>query len=306
MKPPFRSKLLAAAVVAASLAAACGAQAESSPSGEGRLQVMASFYPLAWVAEQVGGDRVVVTDLTPQGGEAHDATLTASERAGLEDADLVLIHGDYGFQPTFEEAVAQNGAPVLALADGGDRQVVFDEESGAPALHLWLDPQVMRSFVTELGARLGDLDPAHRAEYAERAAATDARLREVGTRFQPPCDFDTIVTSHEAYWYLLNGYGFGNDVTPSEQVGVEGMTPEGEPSADRVQAALTAIRSGVSPSAIFYEPTDEGQRVAEAVAADVGAEVVPLNPLESRPADGDYLTALQQDVDTLADWMGCR
>ena len=55
--------------------------------------MVASFYPLAEAARQVGGDRVRVENLTPPGAEPHDLELTASQVSELQDADVVLLLG---------------------------------------------------------------------------------------------------------------------------------------------------------------------------------------------------------------------
>ena len=48
-------------------------------SSNGGLDVVAGFYPLAFVAKEVGGSRVDVTNLTPAGVEPHDLELTPGE-----------------------------------------------------------------------------------------------------------------------------------------------------------------------------------------------------------------------------------
>src|SRR5262245_61273829 len=93
-------------LVVGSAPAGAGAQG-SSKVGMRRepARVVAAFYPLAWAAEQVGGDRVAVTNLTPAGGEPHDLELTTRQRDAIDDADLVLVLGK-GFQPAVEQAAS--------------------------------------------------------------------------------------------------------------------------------------------------------------------------------------------------------
>lgn len=58
----------------ASTAAACGSGGAGT-AGTGHVQVVASFYPLAEVAQRVGGRDVTVTNLTPgRGGWANSTT----------------------------------------------------------------------------------------------------------------------------------------------------------------------------------------------------------------------------------------
>ena len=94
--------------------AACGEDLDASAD---TTDVVAGFYPLAFAAEQIGGDRVDVTNLTPAGAEPHDLELTPREVEGILDADLVLYLGD-GFQPAVEEAAAESNGEAIDVLDG--------------------------------------------------------------------------------------------------------------------------------------------------------------------------------------------
>jgi zinc transport system substrate-binding protein len=83
------------------VSAACGG-GDGSGSGS-KEAVVAAFYPLAYAAEQLGGARVVVTNLTPPGSEPHDLEVSPKDVAAIRAADLVLLLGR-GFQPQLEDA----------------------------------------------------------------------------------------------------------------------------------------------------------------------------------------------------------
>ena len=110
-------------VAAALLLAGCG----GSSGGGGRRSVVASFYPLAFVAQQLGGQQVVVKNLTPPGAEPHDIELTPRDVGELQQADVVL-YLSHGFQPAVEQAVAgAHGKKIDALAGIDLRKGVGDE-----------------------------------------------------------------------------------------------------------------------------------------------------------------------------------
>ncbi|HEY8451111.1 MAG: metal ABC transporter substrate-binding protein [Micromonosporaceae bacterium] len=108
---PVRLGGIAAATAALLAATACGAG--SAPS-DGRLRIVAAFYPLEYVAERVGGDRVTVEGLAPAGGHAHDRELTVRQAALISDADLV-IHLS-GVQPSVDAAVRAYAPEALDVA----------------------------------------------------------------------------------------------------------------------------------------------------------------------------------------------
>ena len=95
------SKRILAAACAAATALALSACSTTASSGggaskDGTLTVMASFYPLQYLAEKVGGEHVTVTSLTPAGAEPHDLELSPKMVDSLSNADAVVYLA--GFQ----------------------------------------------------------------------------------------------------------------------------------------------------------------------------------------------------------------
>ncbi|MDO5727486.1 MAG: zinc ABC transporter substrate-binding protein, partial [Bowdeniella nasicola] len=85
--------------------AGCANTPSNNAADNDTLQVMASFYPLQFVAEQVGGEHVTVTSMTPAGGEAHDLELSPKTVAQMEQADVIVYL--HGFQPAVDAAIAE-------------------------------------------------------------------------------------------------------------------------------------------------------------------------------------------------------
>src|SRR5665811_2215729 len=83
------------------IAASCGG---GTDTGAGEPLIAASFYPLAWIAEEISGGAIEVVDLTPAGVEPHDLELSPSQVGMIGEADLVLYMGG-GFQPGLEEVI---------------------------------------------------------------------------------------------------------------------------------------------------------------------------------------------------------
>lgn len=55
---------------------------------------------------------------------------------------------------------------------------------------------------------------------------------------------------------------------------------------------------------IFTE-TLVSPKVAEILAQEVGAKTAVLDPVESRPSNGDYLSAMRQNLSTLQTALSC-
>ena len=104
------------------------------------------------------------------------------------------------------------------------------------------------------------------------------------------------MTGHEAFGYLARRYGL-------QQLGVTGLDPEAEPDA----ADLAAVAEFVRRQKVLtvYTETLASPDVARALAAETGVGTAVLDPVESRPDAGDYLTALRADLVTLRQGQGC-
>ena len=293
MRSPVRA-LVVSLALAAVLSASCAEPAD------GRLSVVASFYPLAWAAAEIGGGRVRVEDLTPPGGEAHDATLSASQRAELTSAPVVLVLGRFGFQPEIERATADAEGIVVEAAAGIELAPGQGDLRSDP--HVWLDPVLMRRIVAVVARALAEADPAGADAYRRRGEALAAALDRLDATYQEglaDCPYRTFVVTHEAFGYLAARYGL-------RQLGILGLEPEAEPGAARVEAAIAAIRSGEAAPAVFREATAEGRRIGAAVAADAGVPTLPLSTLESRPPAGDYLSVMRANLRSLRVGLRCR
>jgi zinc transport system substrate-binding protein len=264
------------------LTPACGASVSAGPD-----TVVASFYPLAFAAEEVAPN-VPVENLTPPGAEPHDLELSPIDAAVVRDARLVLLLG-HGFQPQLEDA-AGNGGNVLHLLDTPGLQRL---SNGDP--HVWLDPIRFGRIVTRVGEALGE---------PGAAARLVARLVRLDTEFRQglaDCERHEIVTSHEAFAYLAQRYGL-------EQIPITGLSPEAEPQpADLARVVDLVQERGVTT--IYYE-TLVSPRIAETVARETGAKTAVLDPIEGlTPAEiargEDYFTRMRANLRALEEGLGC-
>lgn len=312
---PSRSRALplaaSAGLVAALTLTACS-PGDASGSGDGDdVVVLASFYPLQYVAEQVGGDRVDVRSLTPPGAEPHDLELSPAQVDQVGRADLVVFLSD--FQPAVDEAVAANPPDHvvdaaehadLHEADGddehGDDDHDDDHDHGALDPHFWLDPTRLPAVADEVAAQLSEIDPEHADEYADGAEAFGQQMTELDARFTAglaTCESRTIVTTHEAFGYLADRYDL-------EQIGIAGVDPEAEPSPARLAEVGRIVRDeGVST--IFFETLTSPQ-VAETLAGELGVDTAVLDPLESLADDTqDFVSVADANLAALRTALAC-
>jgi zinc transport system substrate-binding protein len=278
----------------------------SSTPDDGRLQVVASFSPVAEAARIVGGEHVDVVDLTPPGVEPHDFELGPDDVEAIATADVVLYLGG-GFQPAVEEALIDAEGTVVDVRQGIATIPPPPGESAADVTadpHVWLDPERYSVMVGTIAEAFARADPQHARGYLNRARTFTAALATLDHDFAAGlanCERDTIVTSHAAFGYLAAAYGL-------RQEPITGLSPEAEPDARRL-AELRALVEREGVTTIFTEELLPPE-VAETLANEAGVTTAVLNPLETLTesqieAGAGYVSIMRQNLEILRSALGC-
>jgi zinc transport system substrate-binding protein len=290
------------------LLAACGS---STKGNDGTTSVVASFYPFAYVAEQVGGTHVDVANLTSPGVEPHDLELKPKQVGAVQNADLVVY--EKHFQAAVDDAVKQadrsskdtvDVASVIKLKplQAGAEEEDHGHDHGDEDPHTWLDPQNMVAVTKAVEAKLSAVDPDHASDYAANAAKLTAELESLGTDFATglkTCKNRTIVTSHAAFQYLASRY----DLT---QVPIAGIDPSNEPSPAQL-ADITKLVRKEKITTIFTEEL-VSPAIADTIAKEAGVTTATLDPIEglSDATKGQtYLTLMRKNLETLRKANSC-
>lgn len=281
----------------------------------GVVEVAAGFYPLAYVAEAVGGDRVSVTNLTRPGAEPHDLELAPRDVAMLTEADLV-VHL-VGMQPAVDDAVAAADVEAFDVTQAADLSLTYrpgahedehpDDEGGEEGEetvdpHFWLDPLRLAAVGEAVAERLAEVDPAGAQEYTAGAEDLTAELTALDAELAAglsDCRVPVLVTSHNAFGYLADRYGF-------EQIGISGLSPDDEPDPRTVAEVAELVQErGVTT---VYSETLVDPAVAQTVADEAGAQVAVLDPLEGltdASAGDDYPSVMRANLEVLRAGQDC-
>lgn len=307
----------------------CGQRKPSPASGGasgGRIQVVATIYPLADFARLVGGERVSVTQLLPQEAEPHDWEPSPKDIMKLYRAKLVIYNGA-GLEPWMARLLpslqskgvrameATKGLQLLTFAEeekqgwttyvnGSGRFREKGEMNDAPVdPHAWLDPLLAREIVSRMAKELIAVDPAGKVDYMRRAQALQNRLADLDRAYTVAARGfrrKDIIVSHAAFGYLGRRYGL-------RQVPLLGLVPEQEPDAATLAKIVDYGRKqGIRY--VFTEPT-VNPRVAETVARELGVSVLPLTPIDSlsqqeRERRSDYFDLMLQNLNNLKKALG--
>ena len=311
MRPILRTRRAtlhtAVGALLAVLMAALPACAETgSSASEVDVSVAASFYPLAYAAEQVGGTCAQVTNLTPPGTEPHDLELTPDDVEAIATADLVVYLGG-GFQPAVEDATDEaQGATLDLLAEVDTAAAPSDEADGlAIDPHVWLDPGLFATAIPPLVDALEFAAPDAACDFHANGAALIEELDGLDAEFVAglaDCRTTTLVTNHAAFGYLASAYGL-------TQAAISGLAPDSEPTPDRI-AELVDLVHRDDVTTVFSEALVSPE-VAQTLADEAGVQVAVLDTLEGLTPDEvdagqDYGSVMRHNLEILRGGLDCR
>ncbi|MEU0406534.1 zinc ABC transporter substrate-binding protein [Streptomyces griseorubiginosus] len=312
-----RRRLIPAVAAAAALAALSACSTDSAAAGNtDKFDVVASFYPMAFLAEQIGGDHVHVTSLTQPGQEPHDLEISAKQTAQLQESDAVLYLKN--LQPSVDDAVAQSeiktkidAAALTSLEEHGnevgghaaEHDDEHGEEAGGKDPHIWLDPVKYAEVAKGVGAAFEKADPDHAAAYKANTAALVKKLDALNTQFEDGLkntDSKVFITTHAAFGYLAERYGLTEEA-------INGLDPESEPSANRVKD-LEKMAKADGVTTVFYE-TLVSDKTAKTIASDAGLKTDVLDPIEGITAKSrgkDYFSVQEANLKALQSALGAK
>lgn len=270
-----------------------------------RLQVVASFYPLYFFAQQIGGEHVRVVNITPAGGEPHDYEPSPQDIMEIEKSRLLILNG--GGLETWGEKIMRIVDPaktqIVIAAEGLSDRTLVEGESMVADPHVWLAPSLAEKMVERIKVGLAQVDPQYTALYETRAQDLITKLHDLDSMYKDGltgCSNNNIVTAHAAFGYLTASYHLN-------QVSIAGLSPDAEPSPRQLgEVVRVAKEKGVK--FIFFESLTS-PKLSETIAREVGARTLVLNPLEGLTPDEmkqgkDYFSIMKQNLKNLA--LACR
>ncbi|MCL6733564.1 metal ABC transporter substrate-binding protein [Streptomyces neyagawaensis] len=305
----------ATAAAALSLTTLSACSTDSAAAGNtDKFDVVASFYPMAFLAERIGGEYVNVTNLTEPGQEPHDLEISARQTAQLQESDAVLYLK--GLQPAVDDAVDQSeintkidAGSLTSLEEhgnevGGHAAEHDDhehEELSGKDPHVWLDPVKYAEIAKGVGAAFEKADPDHASTYKTNTEALVEKLDALNDQYEnglKNTKTKVFITTHAAFGYLAERYGLVEEA-------ISGLDPESEPSGARVRE-LEKMAKADGVTTVFYE-TLVSDKTAKTIAADAGLKTDVLDPIEGiteKSRGKDYFSVQEANLKALQTALG--
>ncbi|HEY5667884.1 MAG TPA: zinc ABC transporter substrate-binding protein [Candidatus Saccharimonadales bacterium] len=265
----------------------------------GKVNVVASFYPLYDFAKHVGGDKVQVTNVTPAGAEPHDYEPSPKMLAAARASEVFIFNGEWLEPWTSKFLRDRDYAGTTVMGGSG----ISLRKGNDP--HYWLDPVDAQQIVNNIRDGLSEADPNNSGYYAARANAYNAQLAQLDDEFKhglAQCEQHTVISSHQAFGYIAARYDFSVEA-------IAGLSPEEEPSAERL-AALSNIIKQDGIHYVFFESL-VSPRLADTIAAETGAKTLVFDPIEglsdaAQKQGKDYLSVQRENLRSLRIALACK
>jgi ABC-type Zn uptake system ZnuABC Zn-binding protein ZnuA len=300
-----------AMVLVLALLAGCGT--DGGAEGGSRIRVVTTVSPITNIVQNVGGDRIEVTGIVPEGTNSHTFEPAPSDAREMAEAQVVFMNGLHLEEPTRELAEANIG-PDVPLVELGDRTITsdeyifdfsFPEEEGDPNPHLWTNPTYAKRYAEIVKDVLSALDPAGSGYYRDNYEAFAARIDELDGMVRQvtetvPASNRKLLTYHDSFPYFAREYGW-------QIIGAIQPSDFSDPTAGEVADLIEQVRTEQVPaifgSEVFPSP------VLEQIAAETGVEYVDdLRdddlPGEQGDRDHSYLGLMVFDYRTFMGALG--
>ncbi len=293
-------------VVAGGLVACGGSERQAPPASEDAPAGPAVFtvnYPLAYFAQRIAGEHVAVQfpappDVDPAFWQPDGPTVAA-----YQSADLVLLNGA-GYAKWLDVVTLPASRLVNTSASFRDRYLAVEEtvtHSHGPegehshegtAFTAWLDPQLAIAHAEAIADALATRWPEHEGDFRDGMTSLEADLQALDSALvaaTASAGSQPIVTSHPVYQYLAARYDLNLRSVQWE--------PDVAPSASRWNEFQRLLREHPATLMLWEgEPLTETSERLDSL----GVTVVVFDPCPNVPAEGDFLSVMRRNVESLA------
>lgn len=286
-------------------------------ASEQQLSVVTSFYPLYYLASEIGGEHVNAVNLVSAGVEPHDWTPKSRDLDTASKAQLFLYHGAglEGWVDDFLSGLSKdstvvtkeisNGITLIAAteeeeehADEAAEEEAHDHSEGGFDPHTWVSPKSALILAENVKNSLIEADAANQADYETNYEAVKQKIEAIDADYAAKLAQTTskdIVVSHQAFGYLARDYGLN-------QIAIMGLSPDAEPRAQDLLSIAKFVKAN-NVKYIFFEELVSDQ-LAKTLADEADVETMVLNPLEGLTPDQEnagetYLSLMERNLQNL-------
>jgi zinc transport system substrate-binding protein len=257
--------------------------------GQSKITAITSFYPLYEFTKEIGGDKVDVSILVPQGVEPHEWEPTIRDIQKIEQADLIIINGN-GFEKWVDKI---DSSKVSIINSGRSFGWVTGEPTQTVDFHYWLNPLSAKLQIKEITDGLIEADPENVDYYKNTKKTYDLKLDALHSKIKTELDGckKDFVAFHDAFSYFAQEYDLNQHTI------IQSNSPHSEPTSKKLEYIIQLSKS-LDIDIIFTEK-GSGIRASQVIANEIGGKVLILSPLEVVENDSSYFKKMEENLSNL-------
>jgi manganese/zinc/iron transport system substrate-binding protein len=273
-----------------------------------KLNVVATTGMIADAVSNVGGDMVELKVLMGAGIDPHAYRQTRTDIVAMANADLVLWNGLY-LEAQMEEFLLElsldNSVVPVAEKIPGNLLIGSEDYSDRYDPHLWMNPNLWSRVVLNIRDALISVRPSASDEFRANANIYLEQISELviyanKVLSSVPAENRILLTSHDAFNYFGNAYGF-------EVVGIQGISTESEAGLQRISTLVDMLIER-NVKAVFVETSVSDRNIralvegAQAAGHDViiGGELFSDAMGEPNTYKGTYIGMIDSNSTTIS------
>ena len=288
-------------------------KSQEVPSTPDILQVVTTVSPITSLAENIGGEKIQLEGIIPEGTNSHTYEPAPSVAQILSKADIIIMNGLFLEQPSLEMAkeAKKKNAVILQLGDNAITQeewiydFSFPESTGHPNPHLWTDPLLALKYAELILEAFVAQDPDNANYYQTNFNLLQSRIKLFDDAVQKavatiPPNNRKLLTYHDSFPYFSTRYGF-------TVIGAVQPSDFREPSAREVVNLIKQISLHQVPAIFGSEvfPSDIMEQIAQESGA-IFVEGLRDDDLPGSAGDIDhtYLGLMVSDINIIVTSLG--
>lgn len=256
----------------------------SPKTNSDKIQVITTFYPLAYFTERIGGDHVEVVNLTENSGDAHHFEPVMQDRIKIEEADMFVYNG-LGLEEWVEDVLKSVEKDLLIVESSADMK------SEDP--HIWLDPVLAKQQAISIYNGLIALDAQNKAFYESNMESLIKEFDDLITQFEDDLvnvDDKIVFIDHLTFYYLQNRFNF-------IQYSLSGFIPETDPSFHDLDNLIQEIEN--QNAGYFLVSENQTEKISDTIKKETDIEVLEYYSMEIVSKDMDYFSMMYHNLDVL-------
>lgn len=260
-----------------------------SLSSDGKIGVVVTVGPQEEFVKRVGGDRVNVTVMVPQGADPHTYEPLPNQMKQVQNAKIYFIVGSgIEFELTWIDKLTGINPQMEVVNTSQGIELMSDtaEDEGTDP-HVWVSPKNAKIMVENIYTNLTGIDPENRDYYQKNRDEYLKELDELDKNIQKTLSGKNntkIMVYHPSWAYFCRDYNL-------KQISIESQGKEPTPQGI---ANLVEQARKEHIKVIFVTPQFSSSN-AQVIAREIGGRVVVVDALSN-----NYLENMKKVAESFA------